>query len=91
MKDWGSVRLGMEERVGRVLGLGLERGREGVVEDEKLAGEKGNQALEKGKVAARRGANEAVQAAGSVAHEVERVMDQGRRDAKKGVRKVDEL
>lgn len=38
--DWEEVRYGIEGAVGRVLGLGLEKGREGIETGERVAGEK---------------------------------------------------
>jgi altered-inheritance-of-mitochondria protein 5 len=56
--DWNGVREGMEGAVARLLGLGLQKSREGIEEAEKQAGPKVQDAVDRSKAAARKGAEQ---------------------------------
>jgi MICOS complex subunit MIC12 len=57
--NWNGVRQGMEGAVARLLGLGLQKPREGVEEAEKQVGPKVQEAVDQSKAAARKGAEQA--------------------------------
>lgn len=57
--DWNGVREGMEGAVARLLGLGLQKSREGIEEAEKQAGPKVQEAVDRSKAAARKSAGQA--------------------------------
>jgi len=57
--DWDEVREGMEGAVARLLGTGLEKSREGIEQGEKIAGPKVQEAVDRSKAAARKGADQA--------------------------------
>jgi altered-inheritance-of-mitochondria protein 5 len=57
--DWNGVREGMEGAVARLLGLGLQKSREGIEEVEKQAGPKVQEAVDRSKAAARKDAEQA--------------------------------
>jgi len=56
--DFNEVREGMEGAVARILGSGLQKSREGVEEAEKKAGPKVQEAVDRSKAVARKGADE---------------------------------
>lgn len=60
--DWNGMREGMEGAVARLLGLGLQKSREGIEEAEKQAGPKVQEAVDRSKAAARKGAEQAPRA-----------------------------
>lgn len=57
--DWNDVREGMEGAVARLLGGGLQKSREGIEEAEKQAAPKVQEAVDRNKAAARKGADQA--------------------------------
>jgi MICOS complex subunit MIC12 len=57
--DWNEVREGMEGAVARLLGSGLQKGREGIEEAEKQASPKVQEAVDRSKAAAKKGADQA--------------------------------
>jgi altered-inheritance-of-mitochondria protein 5 len=57
--EWNDVREGMEGAIARLLGTGLEKSREGIEEAEKQAGPKIQEAIDRSKAAARKGADQA--------------------------------
>lgn len=57
--DWNEVREGMEGAVARLFGGGLQKSREGIEEVEKQAGPKVQEAVDRSKAAAKKGADQA--------------------------------
>lgn len=57
--DWNGVREGMEGAVARLLGLGLQKPREGIEEAEKQTGPKVQEAVDRSKAAAKKGVEQA--------------------------------
>jgi len=57
--DWNEVREGMEETVARLFGTGLQKSREGIEEAEKQAVPKVQDAVDRNKAAAKKGADHA--------------------------------
>lgn len=57
--DWDEVREGLEGSISRLLGTGLQKSREGIVEAEKQAGPKVQETVDKSRAAAQKGANQA--------------------------------
>ncbi|KAG0652162.1 hypothetical protein D0Z07_1095 [Hyphodiscus hymeniophilus] len=57
--EWNEVREGMEGAVARLFGTGLEKSREGIEEAEKRAGPKVQEAVDRSKAVARKGADQA--------------------------------
>jgi MICOS complex subunit MIC12 len=86
--DWGEVREGMEGAVARLFGSGLQKSREGIDEVEKQAAPKVQEAIDRSRAAAQKGASEAAagidRAAAATISEAERVSAQ----AKEGVSKI---
>ena len=58
-KDWSDVRESMEDTVARVLGISLEKSREGVAEAENRVGPKVQEAVDRSRAASRYGADQA--------------------------------
>lgn len=57
--DWNEMREGMEGAIARLLGTGLEKSREGIEEAEKKSGPKVQEAVDRSKAVARKGADQA--------------------------------
>lgn len=79
--DWNGVREGMEGAVARMLGLGLEKSREGIEDAESKVKPMVQEAVDRSKAAASRGAE---QAAATIADAVDRAPEA----ARSGVEKV---
>ena len=86
--DWNEVREGMEGAVARLFGSGLQKSREGIEESEKQAAPKIQEAVDKSKAAAKKGAEQAAvgidRAAAATIARAERVGAQ----AKEGTSKI---
>jgi MICOS complex subunit MIC12 len=65
--DWNEVREGMEGAVARLLGSGLQRSREGIEVAEKQAAPKVQEAVDRGRAAAKKGADQAAAGINSAA------------------------
>lgn len=86
--DFNDVREGVEGAVARLLGGGLQKSREGIEELEKQAGPKVQEAIDRSKTAAKKGADQAAmgidRAAAKTIHGAERV----KIEAEKGASKI---
>jgi MICOS complex subunit MIC12 len=78
--DWNGVREGMEGAVARMLGLGLEKSREGIEDTEKKVKPMVQEAVDRSRAAASRGAE---QAAATIVDAVDRAPEAARSGAEK--------
>ncbi|EPE34508.1 hypothetical protein GLAREA_10202 [Glarea lozoyensis ATCC 20868] len=81
--DWEGVRVGMEGAVARLIGSGLEKGREGIESAEKAAGPIAKEAMEKSRQAAGNGADQLGLAANKAPTEAKKLGHDSRVEAGK--------
>ncbi|KAH6713104.1 hypothetical protein BKA61DRAFT_736164 [Leptodontidium sp. MPI-SDFR-AT-0119] len=86
--DWNNVRESMEGTAARLLGGGLQKSREGIEEAEKAAGPKVQEAVDRSKAAARKGADQAAVGIDGAAAKTVQGTERAGAEAKEGASKI---
>lgn len=86
--DWDNVRESMEGTAARLLGGGLQKSREGIEEAEKAAGPKVQEAVDRSKAAAKKGADQAAVGIDWAAAKTIQGAERAGAEAKEGASKI---